>query len=281
LGPQTDYTVPHYTRFLILATLGVAIYSPAQQQPGAVASPTQATQAATDAAQTPSPSTQSAKTPQEIEREIEKKEQSQRALGIVPLFGVTDRQDAPPLTSRGKFDLMAKSLKDPFLYGIAFVQAGIEQANNAFDGYGQGASGYAKRYAAYLADSADSNFWSNFAYPVLFKQDPRYFRLGSGSAKRRLWYALEQQFVARQDSGGKNFHWSNVLGAFTSGTISNIYYPAEDRGVGLTANRAAVSLAYGALGNIGIEFWPDIDRKLFHKKQPSVAPPGSPGIPPK
>lgn len=235
-----------------------------------------ATEPSTTAQAAPETSSQSAKSPQEIEREIQKKEQSQRMLGVVPMFGVTDRRDAPPLTPRGKFHLMAKSLTDPFLYGIAAVQAGIEQANNSFPGYGQGMEGYAKRYGAYLADSADSNFWANYAYPVLFKQDPRYFRLGSGSVKRRAWYAVEQQFVAHQDSGRKNFHWSNVLGAFTSGTISNAYYPESDRGVGLTCNRAAVSLAYGALGNIGIEFWPDIDRKLFHKKQAVTQPPPKP-----
>src|SRR5579864_6531816 len=39
----------------------------------------------------------------EQEREIERQEQSQRVLGVVPFFGVTSRQDAPPLTGREKF----------------------------------------------------------------------------------------------------------------------------------------------------------------------------------
>jgi hypothetical protein len=267
--------VHSYKLLLVLTLLSLATCSLGQQPP--TPSTTQPSSAAPQAdsvqsAQQPP----AAKTPQEIEREIEKKEQSQRILGVVPMFGVTDRVNAPPLTPRGKFNLMAKGLTDPFFWGIAFVQAGIEQATNSFDGYGQGMQGYAKRYAAYVADSADSSFWSNYAYPVLFKQDPRYFRLGTGSVKKRMWYSIEQQFVAHQDSGGKNFHWSNVLGAFTAGTISNVYYPHEDRGVGLTCNRAAISLAYGALGNVGIEFWPDIDRKLLHKKHAGPGPAPAP-----
>jgi len=210
------------------------------------------------------------KTPEEIEREIQQKEQSQRILGVVPMFGVTDRRDAPPLSNHAKFYLMAKGFTDPFSIGTEFLQAGVGQANNSFPGYGQGAGGYAKRLGAGLTDSFTSSFFSGYFYPMLLKQDPRYFRLGHGSMAKRVWYSVEQEFVARKDSGGKSFHFSNVLGAFTSGTISNAYYPGEDRGFGLTASRAGLSLAYGALGNIGIEFWPDIDRKLFHKKRPQA-----------
>ena len=34
----------------------------------------------------------------------------------------------------------------------------------------------------------------------------------------------------------------------------------------LTMNRAGISLLYGSLGNLGSEFWPDIDQKLFHRR---------------
>lgn len=282
--------MPHYRIALLLTGLVLGIHAFGQQpaepatpndpataqanaaQPQPASQPQPAAQAET-AALPQAPSAQSQKTAEEAERDIQKKEQSQRMFGVVPMFAVTDRHNAPPLTSSEKFHLMAKTLVDPFFWGIAFVQAGIEQANNSFAGYGQGMQGYAKRYGAYVADSADSNFWANYAYPVLFKQDPRYFRLGTGSFGRRMLYAMAQEFVAHQDSGRRMFHFSNVLGAFTSGTISNAYYPQEDRGVGLTCNRAAVSLAYGALGNIGIEFWPDIDRKLHHKKASQMPPP--------
>jgi len=87
--------------------------------------------------------------------------------------------------------------------------------------------------------------------------------------------ALKQEFVTRKDSGGHTFHFSNVLGAFTAGGISNAYYPKGDRGFGLTVSRSAIALGYGCLGNVLVKFWPDIDRKLFHrgggKGQPSDA----------
>jgi hypothetical protein len=262
-----------FQNLLILFLLGCTACTLAQQQSQVPANtPPTSPENAAAAAQAPA-STQTPKTPEETERQIERREQSQRILGVVPMFSVTNRHNAPPLTTKGKFRLMTKSLFDPFVFGIVGVQAGISQANDNFAEYGQGAEGYAKRYGAAYADSASSNFFSNFFYPVLFKQDPRYFRWGEGTIKYRIGHAIAEEFVAHQDSGRRNFHFSNVLGAITAGTISNAYYPQEDRGVGLTASRAGLALFYGALGNIGIEFWPDIDRKFFHKKQADAGPP--------
>ena len=67
------------------------------------------------------------------------------------------------------------------------TQAGISQAQNEFGEYGQGTAGYAKRYGATFTDSFDSNFFSNFSNPVLFKQDPRYFRLGKATPLSTVW----------------------------------------------------------------------------------------------
>jgi hypothetical protein len=218
---------------------------------------------------TPTPSAGAAQpqqAPQESEQEIQKREQSQRILGVAPQFGMTSRMNAPPLTTGQKFHLFVKSSFDPFEYAAAGFQAGLGQATNEFPGYGQGATGYGKRYGASIADQVSSNFFANFFYPTLLKEDPRYFRLGHGSIKHRIIYSLEQEFLCHRDRGGQTFNWSNVLGAFTSGTLSNAYYPSTDRGVGLTLSRSSISLAYGAAGGLIDEFWVDINQKLFHKR---------------
>ncbi len=202
----------------------------------------------------------------EQEKELQKQEQSQRIFGLAPMFGVTSRQNAAPLTRGEKFHLFTKGAFDPFAFAAAGLQSGIGQAQNEFPGYGQGAAGYGKRYGASLADQVSSSFFSNYFYPVLLKQDPRYFRLGETSVKHRILYSLKQEFTCRTDKGTRSFNWSNVLGAFTAGGISNIYYPSTDRGAGLTLSRSAIALAYGSIGGLVDEFWPDVNRKLFHKK---------------
>lgn len=201
----------------------------------------------------------------ETEKEIEKKEQEQRMLGVVPMFTVTSRRNAPPLSRRGKFQLFVRSTFDPFEYAAAGLQAGINQAEDDFPEYGQGGAGFAKRYGAALGDQISSGFFANFAYPVLLKEDPRYFRSGQGSVPHRIGYSLAQEFIVHTDSGKRTFNFSNVLGAVSAGGVSNLYYPGSSRGFSLTMSRAGISLLYGSVGGLADEFWPDIQRKFFGK----------------
>lgn len=204
-------------------------------------------------------------TPQKTEQEIKKKEQSQRMLGVVPQFTVTDRRNAPPLAPKEKFHLFVKSAFDPAQFALVGLQAGISQAQDEFPEYGQGAAGYGKRYGAAFADQVSSGFFSNYLYPVLFKDDPRYFRLGHGSTMHRVGYALAQEVVCRTDAGDRSFGWSNTLGALSTGGVSNLYYPENERGFALTMSRAGIAMLYGSLGGLADEFYPDIDRKFIHR----------------
>jgi hypothetical protein len=217
--------------------------------------------------QTAPSSPQSPGQTRQAEHEKHRKEDSQRMLGVLPQFGVTNEKNPDPMTPRQKFRLFYRSAFDPVEFAVTGLEAGISQANNSFAEYGQGASGYAKRYGAAFTDQVSSDFFGNFAYPVILKQDPRYFRLGEGPLKRRIGHALVQEFVGHKDGGGKTFNCPTVLGALTAGSISNAYYPAADRGVSLTLTRAGVSLFYGSLAGVGSEFWPDIARKLHRHKE--------------
>ncbi len=214
--------------------------------------------------QTP-PSAPPAKTADE--QEIERQEQSQRMLGVIPNFGTTSRHNAPPLSPKAKFRLFYKSAFDPVELSVVGLQAGLSQAENEFPEYGQGAAGFGKRYGSTLADEVSSSFFANYFYAVLLKEDPRYFRLGEGSIKRRLGYALLQEVDCRTDKGGRSFAWENVLGAFSSGGLSNLYYPQAERGFGLTMSRSAISIGYGSLGGLVDEFYPDISHWLFHRHE--------------
>ena len=115
----------------------------------------------------------------ELAEEQIKVEETQRVLGVIPNFYVTYRHDALPLAPRQKFELAWKSAVDPVTFAASGVVAGIEQANDGFSGYGQGAQGYAKRYGASYADGFIGNMIGDFLLPSLLKQDPRYFYKGN------------------------------------------------------------------------------------------------------
>jgi len=243
-----------------------AVQVPADPTSAAPAPTVQAPTTSAAGADTPQPPA-TADVPKKTAEEILAEEKKQKMLGFVPIPGMTNYQYAPALTPGQKFNLAIRPYGSPFPYLSAGFQAGLSQAFDSFEGYGQGGSGYAKRFGSALLDGFNSGFFSNFFYPVLLKQDPRYFRLGdSATKKRRLASVVEQEFVTKRDSDRTRvFSYSNVLGALTAGSISNAYYPEEERGFGLTMSRTAVSFGWGMVGNFVLEFWPDISRGLFHK----------------
>jgi hypothetical protein len=195
-----------------------------------------------------------------------KAEQSQRMLGMVPMFSVTSREDARPLTDREKFHLWLKAAVDPYTGAAIGLQAGLSQWQNEFPAYGQGAAGYGKRFGASLADSTASGLFSDVVYPILLKEDPRFFRMGQGGFRKRFVNAISQEFWCRTDRPGRWLNLSSFLGAFSTGAISNIYYPPADRGFQLTMSRSAISLAYGSAGGLLSEFGPDLQARLLHHR---------------
>ena len=191
-----------------------------------------------------------------------KKQKKQRVLGILPEFNVTGVPDAVALTPKQKFGLAFATLTDPGTFFFAGVVSGIAQAQDSFPEYGQGAEGYAKRFGATYLDTFDGAIIGNAALPAILHQDPRYFRKGKGSFASRFGYAVLSTFRCKSDSGHWQPSYSNVLGNFAAGAISNLYYPSNERGFVSTYQRAIVVSAQGAIGASISEFWPDIVRHL-------------------
>lgn len=191
---------------------------------------------------------------EEIAAEQMRAEEKQRLIGVVPNFYVSYVPDAAPLTSKQKFSLATRDTFDwTRLIGVS-IGAGIQQANNSFSGYGQGAAGYGKRWGALFANGRTSDFFDHYVYASIFHQDPRYFYQGTGTTKSRLYHALSYAFVARSDSGKTMPNYSYLLGDLTSGAISNAYYPSSNRGAGLVFTNAGIGLAGRMVQGLAQEF---------------------------
>jgi hypothetical protein len=205
-----------------------------------------------------------------------RQQEKQRIAGVVPNFNVSYNEDAAPLSPKQKLQLAFHSATDPVSFGVAAFDAGFSQAEGDFPGYGEGAQGYAKRFGASYADNFDGTMLGNAIFPILLKQDPRYFRRGKGRFTTRFLYSISTTVWCRNDNGSHGPNYSNILGNLAAGGISNLYYPASDRGAGLTFERGFTVTAYGAAGGIFNEFWPDIAKKIFKDKmtklQPNVEP---------
>ena len=195
-----------------------------------------------------------------------KEEEKQRVVGIVPTFNVTYHQDAVPLSPGQKMDLALHSTLDIFTFVSAFAEAGYYEVDDDLVGFSWGAKGYFERTGVAYLDTADGTVLSTGVVPILFRQDPRYFRLGYGPKWHRTWYALASSFVAKGDRSGKwEPNYGNLLGNLAAGGVSNLYYPPGNTSVGLTMTNFAIQIAEGMAGAVFEEFWPDISRKLLHR----------------
>jgi hypothetical protein len=191
----------------------------------------------------------------EIAEDQIKAEEKQRVLGVVPNFYVSYDHHAVPLNSKQKFELAWKTTVDPVSFGVTGAIAGIQQAQNDFSGYGQGAQGYGKRFGASYANFVASTYIGGAILPSLLKQDPRYFYKGSGSKRSRMLYAIANSVICKGDNGHWQTNYSSILGSLAAGGISNLYYPAENRdGLQLTFENALIGIGESAAINVLQEF---------------------------
>jgi Carboxypeptidase regulatory-like domain len=193
--------------------------------------------------------------PVEVAQEQIEQQEKQRTLGFIPNFYVTYVSNAAPLTPKQKFELAWKTIVDPVTFGLTGVVAGVQQANDDFNGYGQGAQGYAKRYGAVYADAVTSTFLGSALLPSLLKQDPRYFYKGTGSNRSRVLYAVANSVICKGDNGHWQANYSGIIGGLAADGISNLYYPPKDRkGAELTFENALIGIGTTAAANILQEF---------------------------
>ncbi len=192
----------------------------------------------------------------EIATEEVHAEEQQRVFGFIPNFYVVYDKNAPPLTKREKYQLAWRTMIDPFTFVGSGAVAGVQQATNAFSGYGQGAVGYADRFGADLGDNEIATFLGGAVFPALFHQDPRYLVLGSGTTRHRIWYALENAVICRGDNRKFQFCYTGIMGSLAAAGISNFYYPAVNRhGASLTFENLGIGIAASGASNIFQEFF--------------------------
>jgi Carboxypeptidase regulatory-like domain len=192
-------------------------------------------------------------TPEQIAVEQVKVEEQQRVFGIIPNFYVVYDPNPVPLTTKLKFKLALRAATDPITFlGVAFF-AGIDQAANTPD-YVQGAKGYGQRIGADYTDGFTDIFIGGAILPTLLHQDPRYFYQGTGTKKSRALHALESPFICRGDNGRREPNYSSMGGDLAAGAISNIYYPATNRGPNLVFENALITSGARVVDSLVQEF---------------------------
>jgi len=193
-----------------------------------------------------------------------------RILGVIPDYQTvneTPTVKVAPLTNKEKWWLGLKESIDPFNVASAVMAAGFSQRGDQTPKYGEGWNSYGQRVGAALADFTTQNLFSAGLLACVLHQDPRYFRKGPGTKiPARILYSISRLVIARQDSGREAFNASGIFGMGLGIAASNLYYPSASIRGEVMAARVETSLFGGVTGNLMSEFWPDIQKKFFHRK---------------
>lgn len=194
--------------------------------------------------------------------------QTKRILGIIPNFrAVSTDQKLPRETIREKF---MDATHDSFDYSsvcIPAVLAAYSQASSSYPEFGTGAPAYFRYFWRSAVDQTDENYFVEFVVPVITREDTRYYTLGRGGFFKRTGYALSRSVITRTDAGGESFNLGEVVGSGASAGLSTLYYPAKERSLANTGTQWGLDVGIDALSFMGREFWPDINRKIFHGKE--------------
>jgi hypothetical protein len=182
-----------------------------------------------------------------------------------------------PLDSKQKLELFVDKSVAPSRFLASGVGAGIGQARDSLSGYGQGMSGYGKRFASSMATATSTDFFRTFLFASLLRRDPRYFVSLRGGPWRRMGYGLSRLAVTRTDRGTEGVNWPGMLGPLFAESLANSYLPVKEQTAGRTFARYGIRLGFTAGGNIVKEYWPTIFRNLrIAKIAPSLRPDSQP-----
>ena len=197
----------------------------------------------------------------------ERRVQTKRILGVIPNYrSVSSDTELPPQSFKDKFVLATQDSFDYSSFILAGAIAGVAQAQSSYPEFRQGGAGYARYYWHAFADQAVGNYFTEAIVPSLSREDSRYYTLGHGNFLHRSGYAVSRLFITRTDSGGRTFNFSEIGGNLAGAAVSDTYYPSRERTWTKTQQKWVTQVGLDGVFNMFKEFWPDINRAIFHEK---------------
>ena len=163
-----------------------------------------------------------------------------------------------PLTWQEKGYLALNSLADPANFGTIVGISAISVAADSHSAYGPGLKGFGKSVGISYVQDISSEFFRGFTFPILFHQDPRYFRMPNAPLTKRIVYSVSRTVISRHDDGSTMPNYSVLLDYPLEAVLSNQYVPGVHTDLSSTITRIATGYALDPVNNLIDEFLPDV-----------------------
>lgn len=201
--------------------------------------------------------------------------EDKHVFGVLPNYRTAEMSAAAePLTSQQKMHIAIKDTFDYPLLGTSAVLAGLYHLENSHPQFGQGAKGYFHRLSTSYADQLVGNFMTEGLLPIAFREDPRYFRMATGTNSHRFFYAISRTLITRTDAGGYSPNFAELVGNGVAAGVGLSYY-SDSRNAPDFVKNWGIQLMTDSFSQVLKEFWPDIKRhwaaKRDHNADPMLA----------
>ena len=180
--------------------------------------------------------------------------------GLIRSLDMLLPSDATPQTSQQRFQDYALSTVGPFAIVSEAASAGLGQWRDSPREWGQGGSGYGKRFANDMAYNAVRTTIT-YGLAEVLHEDNRYFASNQDGFKSRILYALESPAMSRRN-GRRTVSISSLTGMVGVSCISLAWAPPSWQGADNAAQNFALTYVGIAGFNVIREFVPDLIRKL-------------------
>ena len=169
-----------------------------------------------------------------------------------------------PMTQTERNRLYFKTMVNPIGFVKVGFSAGIDQANDKPTEWGQGASGYGRRFANILGQYSIQRTVT-YGLASALHEDNRYFNSGVQGVWPRTRYALSSGILARHDDGSRHFSISQVAGVAAGAFLARTWLPPSQSSASAGATSFGISMASNVGFSVVKEFLPDLGRALAKK----------------
>jgi hypothetical protein len=182
---------------------------------------------------------------------------------VSPEAGLYDKfilpgQRAPKLTGKNKVAMGFRDAVTPVSALGWFAAGTYAEITDGPPNYQAGGKAYIERIGAAAARGVSQEVFSTALFSTLLHEDPRYYKRGkSHKATYRVLYAASRTFVTRTDGGRPTLNLARLLGNLGGTSLTQAYYPSQNRGFDDLARTYGESLAGTSLSLVFDEFLSD------------------------
>ena len=170
-----------------------------------------------------------------------------------------------PLTHQERLRWFTANTIDPSNLVVATFAAALGTAPNRPRAYGPHWGGFAQRYGVSLTGNAAGNA-TEAAVGLILREDPRYFRVPYQPFRARVRNVVRLAFAARNGTNSFKPAYARYVAVFGVNFVSNSWRVDSETNTHDALLRSAEGFGGVLAANAYEEFWPDVKRRLFHKR---------------